>query len=135
MEDVEFNKDKLIKYWIDSSDDDFETMVVMFDSKRYSWSMFIGHLLIEKLLKALFIKTNGEFPPFKHNLLRLAENCNLEIDEENRLFFATVTAFNINARYDDYKMTFQKTCTPEFSAMWIEKIKTKRIWIKELIEQ
>lgn len=135
MENEDLNKDKLIKYWVDSSDEDFETMIAMLDSKRYSWSMFIGHLLIEKLLKALFIKTNGEFPPFIHNLLRLAEKCNLVIDDENRLFFATVTAFNINARYDDYKMTFQKTCTPEFSALWIERIKIKRIWIKKLIEQ
>jgi hypothetical protein len=56
-------------------------------------------------------------------------------DEERRLFFATVTAFNINARYDDYKMTFQKTCTPEFTALWIERLKNQRLWIKKLIEQ
>ena len=34
--------------------------------------------------------------------------CDLELDEQQQLFFATVTAFNINARYDDYKMSFQK---------------------------
>ena len=79
----------------------------MFDSKRYSWSLFAGHLMIEKLLKALFVKLNDEFPPFIHNLLRLAEECKLELNDENRLFFVTVTAFNINARYDDYKMSFQ----------------------------
>ena len=49
MESKDLNKDKLIKYWIDSSDDDFETMTAMFDSKRYIWSLFIGHLMIEKL--------------------------------------------------------------------------------------
>jgi len=43
MENVEFNKYKIIKYWVGSSDDDFETMVAMFDSKRYSWSLFVGH--------------------------------------------------------------------------------------------
>ena len=52
---------------------------------------------------------HNDFPPYLHNLLRLAEKCDLNLDEEQRLFFATVTAFNINARYDDYKMTFQKT--------------------------
>jgi HEPN domain-containing protein len=106
MENGEFNKYKLINYWVDSSDDDFETMIVMFENKRYSWSLFVGHLMIEKLLKALFVKSNGKFPPFLHNLLRLAEESNLELNEENRLFFVTVTAFNINARYDDYKMSF-----------------------------
>lgn len=42
----------MVNYWVDSSDEDFETMIAMFDSKRYSWSMFVGHLMMEKLLKA-----------------------------------------------------------------------------------
>jgi HEPN domain-containing protein len=134
MGNTEFDKDKLVKYWVDSSDEDFETMIAMFESERYSWSMFVGHLMIEKLLKALFVKVNNEFPPFIHNLLRLAEKCNLDLNEEHRLFFATVTAFNINARYDDYKMSFQKTCTAEFSGIWIEELKNKRLWIKELVK-
>ncbi len=134
MENTDFDKDKIVNYWLDSSDDDFDTMMAMYDSKRYSWSMFIGHLMIEKLLKALYVKVNNEFPPFIHNLLRLAEKCNLDLNEENTLFFVTVTAFNINARYDDYKMSFQKTCTPEFSAKWIEEIKTKRLWMKEFVK-
>ena len=125
----------MVNYWVDSSDEDFETMIAMFDSKRYSWSMFVGHLMMEKLLKALFVSVNNEFPPFIHNLLRLAEKCRLELNEENTLFFATVTAFNINARYDDYKMSFQKTCTPEYTAKWIEQIKIKRLWIRQLAKQ
>ena len=135
MENEDFDRDKLIKYWIDSSDEDFETMNAMYESKRYSWSMFVGHLMIEKLLKALYLSRNSDFPPFIHNLTRLAEKCHLELNEQQRLFFVTVTAFNINARYDDYKMSFQKTCTPEFSAIWINQIIKQRLWIKGLIGQ
>ena len=68
------DKENLVKYWIDASDDDFETMLVMSNSKRYSWSLFIGHLMIEKLLKAYYINLKSDHPPFTHNLLRLAEN-------------------------------------------------------------
>jgi len=135
MENVDFDREKIIKYWVDSSEEDFETMKAMYESKRYSWSMFVGHLMIEKLLKALYVKVNNTFPPLIHNLLRLAEKCDLNLNEEQRLFIVTVTAFNINARYDDYKMTFQKTCTPEFSATWIDKLKNQRLWIKGLLEQ
>jgi len=49
---------------------------------------------------------NDDFPLFIHNLLRLAEKSGFELNEENKLFFVTVTAFNIHARYDDYKMSF-----------------------------
>ena len=133
--DSGFDKQKIIDYWIQSSDDDFETMNAMLDSRRFAWSLFVGHLMIEKLLKALFVNVNNEFPPFTHNLLRLAEKSGVELTEEKKLFLVSVTAFNINGRYDDYKMSFQKTCTLEFTSMWIENLKENRLWIKELINQ
>jgi HEPN domain-containing protein len=133
MERIEFNSDKLIKYWIDSSDEDFDTMISLFESKRYNWALFVGHLLIEKLLKALYVKNNNDYPPFIHNLLRLAEKSNLTMTGEQKLFMATVTAFNINTRYDDYKKSFQKKCTPDFTKLWIENIKLNRKWIKKQI--
>ncbi|MDP3462360.1 MAG: HEPN domain-containing protein [Bacteroidales bacterium] len=134
MEKRDFDKDKLIRYWSDSSDDDFDTMIAMFESKKFNWALFIGHLMIEKLLKALYVKTKNDYPPFLHNLLRLAEKCDLELSDDQKLFFVTTTAFNINARYDDYKMSFQQKCTPEFTAIWIENLKINRQWIKELIQ-
>jgi len=44
-----------------------------------------------------------------------------------------ITAFNLNARYDDYKREFYNLCTPEFTNVWIEKIKILRLWIKEML--
>ena len=73
MDSKGIDKEKLIRYWIEGSDDDFETMLAMFNSGRYSWSLFIGHLTIEKLLKAYYVKNKSDYPPFIHNLLRLAE--------------------------------------------------------------
>jgi len=130
-----FDKDKLIRYWIESSDDDFDTMITMYENKKYNWALFIGHLMIERLLKALYVKIKSDYPPFIHNLLRLAEKCELELTEEKRYFFVTVTAFNINSRYDDYKKSFQQKCTPEFTSQWIDNLKSNRQWIKKLIIQ
>lgn len=134
MENRDFDSNKFLKFWSDSSDEDYETMLALFESKRYSRASFVGHLMIEKLLKALFVQVNHDYPPFIHNLLLLAEKCKLDLNDEQKIFFITVTAFNINARYDDYKMSFQKKCTPEFTSIWIEKIKTNRLWIKEQIK-
>ncbi|MGQ1946624.1 HEPN domain-containing protein [Geofilum sp. OHC36d9] len=135
MENKDINTDKLIKYWIDGSDDDFETMIAMFDSKRFSWSLFIGHLMIEKLLKAYYVKVKSDYPPFIHNLLRLAEKADLKLTNDKKEQLVTITAFNINARYDDYKMSFKNQCTPEFTSEWIIKLKDLRPWIKTLISQ
>jgi HEPN domain-containing protein len=131
----EIDIEKLIKYWIETSDDDFETMMAMYETKRFSWSLFVGHLMIEKLLKAYYVKSKQDFPPFIHNLLRLAELAEIGMTEEQKVFFVTATAFNINARYDDYKLSFQKMCTLEYTTKWINELKAQRLWIKELILQ
>jgi len=134
MVQLEFDKDKLIRFWSDSSDEDYDTMMAMYESKKFNWTLFVGHLMIEKLLKALYVKMNNDYPPPIHNLLRLAEKCDLTLTDEQQLFFVTVTAFNINARYDDYKRNFQQKCTFEFTTAWLDNIKTNRQWIKELIK-
>jgi len=130
-----FDKDKLIRYWTEGSKDDFDTMVAMYESKRYNWSLFIGHLMLEKLLKAYFVKVKSDYPPLIHNLLRLAEKSEVELTDYQKKNLLTITAFNINARYDDYKNSFKLRCTPGYTNEWIEKLKEMRIWIQKLIEQ
>ncbi|NMA69670.1 MAG: HEPN domain-containing protein, partial [Desulfitobacterium sp.] len=50
----------IIRFWKDSSEKDYSTMLNLFNSKDYHWSLFLGHLVIEKLLKALYVKNVGE---------------------------------------------------------------------------
>lgn len=91
--------------------------------------------MIEKLLKAYFVQQKNEYPPYIHNLLRLAELSGLNMTDKRKRNFAAVTAFNINARYDDYKMSFQKQCTPEFTGKWIKIMKDLRLWIQKQIKK
>ncbi|MBC8525392.1 MAG: HEPN domain-containing protein [Candidatus Cloacimonetes bacterium] len=125
------DKKSLIKYWLESSDRDYRTMQHLFEKKDYSWSLFIGHLIIEKLLKAYYVKHIDNQPPFIHNLLRLAEKSLLELNENQKDFLVTVTTFNIRARYADYKLDFYRMCTKDFTEKWINEIKEFQKWIKE----
>ncbi len=125
--------DKIVKHWIETSDDDFNTMLTLYNSKSFSWALFLGHISTEKLLKALYVKRFREHAPFTHNLYRLGELIGLEMSDEYSDWFDEITSFNLNARYDDYKKEFYKLCTPEYTQAWIEKIKTIRTWIKEML--
>jgi len=122
---------EMITYWTKSSDDDFQAMNHLFDKGHYTWSLFIGHLVVEKLLKALYMQIFEENPPFIHDLYRLAEKCAMDLDEDQKDCLDTITTFNIQARYDDYKMEFHKKCTKEFTKEWIDSITELRKWIKE----
>ena len=125
--------EKVIKHWVDTSDEDFQTMLYLFESKSYAWALFLGHISVEKLLKASYVRKNKKHAPFTHNLYRLAELNELELTDEYSDWLDKITAFNINARYDDYKREFYSLCNKDFTKEWIEKIKIIRSWIKLML--
>ncbi len=128
-----FNKKSIMQHWIAMADNDYDTMMVLYDSKRYNWSLFMGHLVIEKLLKAYYVKHNEQHPTLTHNLLKLALQSDIEVNDELQLQLDTITAFNINARYDDIKLAFYKKCTPEYTEYWLTQIQNIRLWIKKML--
>ncbi|MEW6655024.1 MAG: HEPN domain-containing protein, partial [Bacteroidota bacterium] len=50
------DKSELIKYWEETSDKDYVTMLHLYNSEDFHWALFIGHIVIEKLLKACYVK-------------------------------------------------------------------------------
>jgi HEPN domain-containing protein len=124
---------KIIKHWIDTSENDFQTMLTLYDSKSYGWALFLGHISTEKLLKALYVKKFKKHAPYIHNLFRLAELNQIELTDEYSDWLDKITSFNLNARYDDYKKEFYSLCTPDFTYDWIGKIKIIRTWIKQML--
>ncbi len=130
------DRESLVAYWVDSSDRDFQAMQHLFEKGDYSWTLFIGHLVIEKLLKAHYVKKIDMHPPFVHDLLRLTRKSNLKMSESQEDMLDTLSTFNIRARYDDYKLEFYKMCTEEFTTKWVKNIIGLREWIKtQLLKQ
>src|SRR3990170_4750770 len=103
MENVNIDIEKIINHWITSSDRDFETMLHLHDSRDYHWALFIGQLVIERLLKAGVVKRSIAHAPLTHDLRRLAKLSQIEFGEEHIRWLDTITTFNLNARYDSYK--------------------------------
>ena len=121
--------DKIVQYWIDSSEQNYSTMQNLIDSKDFSWALFLGHLVIEKLLKAIYVKNFQSHAIFTHDLLRLANKIDLNMTDDQQEWLDKVTTFNLNARYDSYKQNFYKLCTKEFTSEWIVKIEKLRQWL------
>jgi Uncharacterized conserved protein related to C-terminal domain of eukaryotic chaperone, SACSIN len=129
--DDKIDIENTLNHWISTSDKDFNTMIHLYDSKDFHWSLFIGHIVIERLLKACVVKKTRTHAPFTHDLTKLAHLTGFEFSEEYLDWLDTISTFNLNARYDSYKEAFYKKCTQEFASEWIEKIKILQSWIKE----
>ena len=92
--------------------------------------MFFGHLAIEKVLKALHVARHQEHAPSIHNLLRLARGASVDLDDARTEALITITAFNIEARYPDFKRTFRRVCTAEYAVGHMATIKEIFQWLR-----
>ena len=81
------DKQDYIKYWKTSSEKSWNVAQHLFEKADYVESLFFTHLTIEKILKAHWVKDNlGDFPPRIHNVRRLAEQTNLNLDSNQLVF-------------------------------------------------
>jgi len=57
-------KEEHIQYWTKQVNDDFDCANVLYQANHFAQSLFWAHLALEKMSKALWIKTNdGNAPP------------------------------------------------------------------------
>lgn len=127
--------DEHIKYWLDLAEHDMEAAEDLFSAAKYDWCLFIGHLIVEKTLKAHFVYTNNsKIPPKTHNLLKLAAESNLSLTKEQEKFLDRVNDFNLEVRYPEYRREFYKLCTKEFAQQYFTQIKEFSKWLASQIE-
>ncbi len=104
----------------------------LFEKKDYHYCLFIGHLVLEKILKAIYIDRVGKSPPYKHGLLKLANLAGIKLTADQEAFLDEATGFNIAARYPDYKFDFYKKCTRAYTKPRVQKILEFYRWAKEM---
>lgn len=110
-------KKQIIENWVLKLDQDIQTAKDLFKGKHYDWSLFIWHLVIEKILKAKIVQL-GKTVIFTHDLTRLAKETEISLNTESIRQLNEITTFNIEARYDDYKLSFYKKSTKEYTQKW-----------------
>lgn len=128
-------KEEHIKYWKESSLHDLESAESMFEAQKYDWCLFIGHLVLEKIIKAIFVDRNdSNIPPKIHNLVRLAELSQIELTDQQKFSLDKITDFNIQTRYPDYKLKFYEKCTQEYTNEFFNKIKEMHGWLNSQLQ-
>ncbi len=125
------SESEVIKYWLKASREDFDTADILCKNKKYHHALFFCHLSIEKMLKAIIVKSTKTAPPLIHDLVRLAERAGLPLSELQKNELAEITTFNVEARYDDYKLSFRKKAKKQFSLKYLEKTREILQWLSK----
>lgn len=127
-------KDSKILYWLKTAESDLTTAEKLFLSEDYHWCLFIGHLVIEKILKAIYTQNNADTPPKMHDLVKLSKLAKVNLNDERILFYNRINDFNIEARYPDEKLSFYKIATKDFAEYNLNLIKEEFLWLKSLLK-
>lgn len=114
---------KVVTYWLTTGEHDYKTMLGLFKIKRYSDCLFYGHIVLEKILKALVVQKTKKQAPYTHNLGRLAELAHVDLTEKQLDLVDDVNRFNIRSRYPDAKLEFYKLCTKTYTEKYLKQIK------------
>lgn len=123
------NRTKLVDYWLRMAKEDLKAVDHLFEKGDYTWALFIGHLVLEKVLKGYYMKVVGKQTPYSHSLRYLAQQASLELNEEQKELLRTVTRFNIEARYPSEKSDFYKLCTKDYTEGYLKRIKEFYQWM------
>lgn len=116
-----------ITYWKRQALDDWETVDVLYEGRKYLQSLFWLHLSIEKLCKALWISTNeGNSPPRTHNLNRLLAETNVAIPNDYAVLLIELNRFQLEGRYPDYVSDAYRTITSTLVEEYVERVNPLR---------
>jgi len=125
--------DELVRHWLYSSDVDFQAMDTLFRKGHYAWTLFIGHTVIEKLLKAHCVMESDSAPP-PLKLLDLARKANLQPSEEQAGWLGEISSFEINAQDADEESGFYKQANRRFTEGYVNRIVELRQWLIKRIK-
>lgn len=79
----------------------------------------------------MVFKATHQHAPLIHDLLKLAKETGLNLNEGLQSELDEITTWNIKARYDSVKREFYKKATKEFTSIWLKKVEKIYIWLKK----
>ncbi len=92
---------KQIAYWREGASEDWAVACELVERGRIRHGLFFAHLALEKALKAHICRKTHELAPRTHNLIRLAEQTDLNLNSAQRDILAEMNAFNVEGRYPE----------------------------------
>lgn len=106
------------KNWIATADYDLKTAEAMLISKRYIYVIFMSHLSIEKMIKAVISTEVKGLPPRSHSLLFLAQKASIQFPDDLQEFIELLDNVSIIIRYPEDL----KTMSREFNKKKAEEV-------------
>jgi HEPN domain-containing protein len=124
---------QIVHYWMEEAEEALTVAEHLNEKGDYSYSLFFGHLAVEKMVKGVYVHRKQVHAPPIHNLVRLAQLAGISPDEARAEKLVLISSFNIEARYPDLQRSFRKKCTREFASESLASIRETFQWLKSMM--
>jgi HEPN domain-containing protein len=117
--------------FIASAEYDLNTAEHMLKTARYIYVIFMCHLSIEKMLKALCSEVTDKIPPKTHNLIYLTKLSGIHFFEYHFEFVSKLNNASVVTRYpDDFKKLIE-AYPQDIAESYLSQTKEIIEWLKQ----
>ncbi|NPV81651.1 MAG: HEPN domain-containing protein [Firmicutes bacterium] len=116
--------------WLEQAEYDFPTAKAMFNARKYTYTIYMCQLTLEKALKAIVTQRTGEAPPRTHKLLSLAEIARIKPTKDHLEFLGIMDAIGTGARYPKDLAATRKAYSREFTKGYLAGTGELLEWLK-----
>ncbi len=113
-----------------SSSYDIKTADAMFAAKRYIYVIFMCHLAVEKILKAVVVDKIKSVPPKTHDLFFLCKLAGLELPTQHSLIVMHLNETSIPTRYPENITRLVKDYNKATAQRYLTQTKALLKWLR-----
>lgn len=126
-----------VQAWLDQVHEDISAAECLLQGGHWLYVAFLCHQALEKVLKAYYLATHDNDPPYTHSHMRLLDVCGLtdNLSGEHQAFLTLMAPMYIKARYPEQKARVAKMLTKEGCQHMIVKTKELTRWIEERLPE
>jgi len=132
---MKFDVKKTVSYWLEGAEYDLGVAGAMLKTGKYPYALFMGHLALEKLLKALVVRDTKEHAPRTHSLPSLASKLAAKVPEEMEKKLIRFMEFYFEPRYPEEQKEFYKKCTKTFTEKNLNEVKLVYKWLIKRLQE
>lgn len=122
---------KSTENWIKTSEYDIKTALAMLKAGRYIYVIFMCHLSLEKILKAIINEKIKKMPPKTHSLLYLVELTDMKLPEKYKDLVADLNLLSVPTRYPEDINKLSKQFDKKNTSDIYSKTKRLILWVKQ----
>ena len=114
-----------------SAEYDLSTAGYMIETGRYIYVIFMCHLSIEKVLKAIVAEVTDKTPPKTHNLLYLTKLVGINFPEKLFEFVSKINNVSIVTRYPEDFSKLVDVYPENIAKEYFEQTKEVLAWLRQ----